>query len=98
MQLQDVLYGVAITNLVGSTNREISTLTFDSRVVQQDAVFFAVKGTLSDGHSYISQTIADGATVIICEDLPEQREVTVTYIEVDDSSVALGIMVILLLN
>jgi len=92
MQLQDVLYGVAITNLVGSTNREISTLTFDSRVVQQDAVFFAVKGTLSDGHSYISQTIADGATVIICEDLPEQREVTVTYIEVDDSSVALGIM------
>jgi UDP-N-acetylmuramoyl-L-alanyl-D-glutamate--2,6-diaminopimelate ligase len=92
MQLQDVLYGVAITNLVGSTNREISMLTFDSREVQKDAVFFAVKGTLSDGHAFISQTITSGASVIICQDLPEQKNPAVTYIEVDDSSVALGIM------
>ncbi|CAM4396833.1 UDP-N-acetylmuramoylalanyl-D-glutamate--2,6-diaminopimelate ligase [Pedobacter westerhofensis] len=92
MQLQDVLYGVAITNLVGSTNREISMLTFDSREVQKDAVFFAVKGTLSDGHAFISQTIAAGASVIICQDMPEQKDAGVTYIEVEDSSVALGIM------
>lgn len=92
MQLQDVLYGVAITNLVGSTNREISVLTFDSRAVQQDAVFFAVKGTLSDGHQFIGQTIKSGASVIICEDLPEERDAAVTYIEVDNSSIALGIM------
>jgi len=92
MQLQDVLYGVAITNLVGSTNREISMLTFDSREVKKDAVFFAVKGTLSDGHTFISQTIKAGAAVIICQDLPEEKDPAVTYIEVDDSSVALGIM------
>ena len=92
MQLQDVLYGVAITNLVGSTNREISVLTFDSREVQKDAVFFAVKGTLSDGHAFIPQTIAAGASVIICQELPEQKDAAVTYIEVEDSGVALGIM------
>ncbi|HEY0176776.1 MAG TPA: UDP-N-acetylmuramoyl-L-alanyl-D-glutamate--2,6-diaminopimelate ligase [Pedobacter sp.] len=92
MQLQDVLYGVAITNLVGSTNREISTLTFDSRKVQKDDVFFAVKGTLSDGHVFIGQTIAAGAAVIICQDLPGQRDPAVTYIEVEDSAAALGIM------
>lgn len=92
MQLQDVLYGVAMTNLVGSTNREISMLTFDSREVQQDAVFFAVKGTLSDGHAFISQTISAGASVIICQDLPEQKDPAVTYIEVADTGVALGIM------
>jgi len=92
MQLQDVLYGVAITNLVGSTNREISKLTFDSREVTQDAVFFAVKGTLSDGHVFIEQTIADGAAVVICEQLPENKNAKVTYIEVDDTGVALGIM------
>ncbi|WP_158795206.1 UDP-N-acetylmuramoyl-L-alanyl-D-glutamate--2,6-diaminopimelate ligase [Pedobacter sp. L105] len=92
MQLQDVLYGVAITNLVGSTNREISVLTFDSRAVQQDAVFFAVKGTLSDGHQFIGQTITAGASVIICEDLPEERDAAVTYIEVENTNIALGIM------
>jgi len=92
MQLQDVLYGVAINNLVGSTNREISALTFDSREVHKGAVFFAVKGTLSDGHDYISQTITAGAAVIICEEMPEEKDPAVTYLEVDDSSVALGIM------
>ncbi|MBB5639351.1 UDP-N-acetylmuramoyl-L-alanyl-D-glutamate--2,6-diaminopimelate ligase [Pedobacter cryoconitis] len=92
MQLQDVLYGVAIKNLVGRTNRVISALTFDSREVQQDAVFFAVKGTLSDGHTFISQTIAAGATVIICEEIPAEVNPAVTYIIVENTSVALGIM------
>jgi len=92
MQLQDVLYGVAITNLVGSTNREISVLTFDSREAEKGVVFFAVRGTLSDGHDYIAQTISKGASVIICEELPEEKDVAVTYIEVENTAVALGIM------
>jgi UDP-N-acetylmuramoyl-L-alanyl-D-glutamate--2,6-diaminopimelate ligase len=92
MQLQDVLYGVAITNLVGSTNRQISALTFDSREVQADAVFFAIKGTLSDGHVFIGQTIAAGAAVIICEDMPDLLDPAVTYIEVEHTGEALGVM------
>jgi UDP-N-acetylmuramoyl-L-alanyl-D-glutamate--2,6-diaminopimelate ligase len=92
MQLQEVLYGVAITNLIGSTNREISILTFDSREIEKDAVFFAVRGTLSDGHNYIAQTIDSGASVIICEDIPAEKTSGVTYIEVEDTGVALGIM------
>jgi UDP-N-acetylmuramoyl-L-alanyl-D-glutamate--2,6-diaminopimelate ligase len=92
MQLQEVLYGVAITNLIGSTNREISILTFDSREIEKDAVFFAVRGTLSDGHNYIAQTIDYGASVIICEDIPAEKTSGVTYIEVEDTGVALGIM------
>lgn len=92
MQLQDILYGVAIKNLVGSTNRSISSLAFDSREVEKGAVFFAVRGTLSDGHRYIGQTVAKGASVIICENIPEHTEADVTYIEVADSSVALGLM------
>ncbi|MGY0038223.1 Mur ligase domain-containing protein [Pedobacter sp. NJ-S-72] len=70
----------------------MSALTFDSREVQQDTVFFAIKGTLSDGHTFISQTIAAGATVIICEDMPAEANPAVTYIVVENPSVALGIM------
>ena len=92
MQLQEVLYGVAITNLVGSTNREISILTFDSREIVKDAVFFAVRGTLSDGHTFILQTIEAGASVIICEEIPAEKTAGVTYIEVEDTGIALGIM------
>ncbi|WP_316750715.1 UDP-N-acetylmuramoyl-L-alanyl-D-glutamate--2,6-diaminopimelate ligase [Pedobacter gandavensis] len=92
MQLQDVLYGIAITNLVGSTNREITALVFDSRQVVKDSVFFAIKGTLSDGHKYIDNTIQAGASVIVCEQIPAQTVPGVVYIQVDNSSVALGEM------
>jgi len=92
MQLQEILYGVAIMELVGTTNREVTALVFDSRKVAAGVVFFAIKGTLSDGHAFIASTIAAGAEVIICEQLPEDRVEGVTYIEVNDSSVALGIM------
>ena len=92
MQLQNVLYGVAITQLVGTTNKLVAGLAFDSRQVIEGSVFFAVKGTLSDGHAYIGQAIEAGATVIICEQLPEETNDAVAYIQVEDSSVALGEM------
>jgi UDP-N-acetylmuramoyl-L-alanyl-D-glutamate--2,6-diaminopimelate ligase len=92
MQLQDILYGVTITQLVGITSREVSTLTFDSRKVVKDAVFFAVRGTLSDGHAFIEQTVAAGVAVVICEVMPENLTEGVTYIQVADCSVALGKM------
>lgn len=90
MQLQEILYSVAITKLVGKTNMEVKSLVFDSREVTADAVFFAIKGTLSDGHHYIDQTIDSGAKVIICEDMPENLREEVTYIQVEETHVALG--------
>lgn len=92
MQLQEILYGVTITNLVGQTNREVGVLTFDSRQVSKDAVFFAIKGTLSDGHAYIESVISAGVSVIVCELIPKTIVEGVTYIEVANSSVALGKM------
>jgi UDP-N-acetylmuramoyl-L-alanyl-D-glutamate--2,6-diaminopimelate ligase len=90
MQLQEILYGVAITNLVGSTNREVDALTFDSREVRPGSVFFAIRGTLADGHRFIEQTITAGASVVICEEMPVMLHQGVSYIQVQDTSVALG--------
>jgi UDP-N-acetylmuramoyl-L-alanyl-D-glutamate--2,6-diaminopimelate ligase len=92
MQLQDILYGITITKLVGQTNREVGVLTFDSRQVNKDAVFFAIKGTLSDGHAYINSVVSAGVSAIVCEQIPEEPAEGVTYIEVASSSVALGKM------
>lgn len=92
MQLQDILYGVAIVNLAGTTGREISALVFDSREAKQDAVFVAVRGTLTDGHQFIGHTIAAGAAVIVCEQMPAELQSGVTYVQVADSAAALGIM------
>lgn len=92
MQLQEILYGVAITNLVGTTNREVDALTFDSRQAAPGLVFFAIRGTISDGHKYIDQTIAAGVEVIICEEMPVGIREGICYVQVQSSSVALGQM------
>lgn len=92
MQLQEILYGVAIRTLEGTTNREVAALVFDSRQVAKNDVFIAMSGTLSDGHIYIDDTIRAGATVIICEDIPMDIDPLVTYIEVENSAAALGVM------
>lgn len=92
MQLQDLLYGVTIKELVGKTDKEINTLNFDSRKIGKDDIFFAVVGTAADGHLFIEQTIRQGASTIVCENLPEIHDFTITYVKVDNTSVALGIM------
>lgn len=92
MQLQELLYGIAITKLIGTTNRAVGALVFDSRKITKDAVFFAIKGTLSDGHEYIGSTIENGASVVICEQVPLDLQPSVTYIVVENSAIALGIM------
>jgi UDP-N-acetylmuramoyl-L-alanyl-D-glutamate--2,6-diaminopimelate ligase len=92
MQLQDLLYGVSIKSLIGKPDQEVLALAFDSRLVKPNTLFFAVKGTMVDGHEYIEQTIVAGATVIVCETLPTNLIEEVTYVEVENSSVALGIV------
>ena len=89
-QLQDILYGVAITNVVGSTDQQFSAVELDSRKVEAGSLFVAIKGTLSDGHAFIHQTVGAGVTAIVCETLPEELSEGVTYIQVADTSVSLG--------
>jgi len=76
----------------GSTDKEINTIQFDSRKVVKDAVFVAIKGTVSDGHKYIDDVIAQGATVIICEQAPEHKTANVTYVEVQNTNEALAVI------
>lgn len=90
--LKDILYRTRIEQVVGSTNAAIERITFDSRAVGPLTAFVAVKGTRSDGHDFIPQAIAQGATAIICERLPDGPVEGVTYVRVEDAQHALAIM------
>ncbi|MBN8696635.1 MAG: UDP-N-acetylmuramoyl-L-alanyl-D-glutamate--2,6-diaminopimelate ligase [Bacteroidetes bacterium] len=90
--LKDILYKAGIIEVVGSTNIAITALSFDSRKIEKDSLFIAIKGTLSDGHKYIDDTISKGAIAILCEEIPANQNEKVTYIKVKDTSAALGII------
>jgi UDP-N-acetylmuramoyl-L-alanyl-D-glutamate--2,6-diaminopimelate ligase len=90
--LKDILYKAGIIELIGSSNVAIMMIGFDSRKIEKNSLFVAVKGTQSDGHQYIDQTIGKGAIAILCEELPAALNKDVTYIKVKDTSVALGVV------
>jgi len=90
--LKNILYKVSIESVIGSTDRSIAALQYDSRRIEADAVFVAIKGGVFDGHAFISKAIELGASVIVCQELPEETVNTVTYIKVENSQKALAVM------
>lgn len=91
-KLTDILEQVQATKTVGDAGVDITALCIDSREVKPGAAFIAIKGSLSDGHTFIDTAIANGATVIICETMPATQAANVTYVQVKDSAAAAGQM------
>lgn len=90
MNLKELLYKVAIDAVHGSTDVEVNAIHFDSRKIESNDVFVAIKGTVSDGHAFIDKAIALGASVVVCEELPDTILSQVTYIKVSDTNEALA--------
>lgn len=78
--------------LVGNPELEIKGITLDSRKVSASFLFAAIKGYTVDGHDYIEKAIANGASVILCQEMPEVLHPEVTYVSVKNSSQCLGQM------
>ncbi len=92
MILQDILYGVRIKAVSGSTSFDISALQIDSRAVLAGQAFIAINGTQVDGHDFIDAAIAKGAMAIICEQMPTVLQTAITYVQIDNAQAAVGIM------
>ncbi len=83
---------MAINSVSGNIAIKINEIHFDSRSVGVNDVFVAQRGWQVDGHDYIEKAISNGASVVVCEALPNSILDSVTFIEVDNSSSALAVM------
>lgn len=90
--LRDILYKTGLQEVSGTLDRDISSVESDSRKVGSQGVFVAVRGLQTDGHLYIDQAVTNGAIAIVCEEMPRNILSTITYVRVQDSAKALGMM------
>ena len=90
--LHALLSDLPEATVTGRTDRPVATITLDSRKAQNDTLFVAVRGTQADGHAFIEKAIDLGATTILCETLPTYLNPEVTYLQVPDSSRAMGLL------
>lgn len=92
MKLSTLLNSCKILELVGNTEQDINGIYFDSRKVTSGSMFIATIGTAVDGHDFIESAIIKGACVIVCQKLPAYLQVNVTFVVVENSSRAMGLM------
>lgn len=88
-ELKDILYGVKIQAVQGSTSQRVKHLTFDSREAKEGSVFFAIVGSNRDAHDFIPQVIEQGCNVIIVSKPIEARS-DIHVITVDNTQEALA--------
>ncbi len=69
------------------TVKEVSSVAIDSRNIEKDSLFIALKGARSDGHDFIPQTMEKGALCALSE--KELGTVPYPYILVDSCRQAL---------
>ncbi len=90
MILKDLLSDITALYIEGDTDIDIKHITLDSRTAGIGSLFFAVRGTKTDGHQFIDEVITHGATAIVCEEIPANTHSGVTYIKVSKVNEVVG--------
>jgi UDP-N-acetylmuramoyl-L-alanyl-D-glutamate--2,6-diaminopimelate ligase len=85
MKLMKLIESLEDPKTYGSLDAEIKRITVDSRRVEQGDMFVAIRGTTADGHEFVEQAIARGATAVVT-DTPIADAGDAAVVVVDDTS------------
>src|SRR5438046_6824746 len=88
MQLKTLLSATAVRQIIGTLDRTVENIAYDSRRVQRNGMFVALRGEKTDGHEFIGQAVEKGASVIVTE--REEKIPRVTCLVVENTRAALA--------
>src|SRR5213082_1499269 len=67
MQLKTLVAALSPRQVIGPLDRVVESIAYDSRRVQRNGLFVALRGEKTDGHQFIEQAVEKGATVVVTE-------------------------------
>ena len=69
MELTQLLNSLHVIQVTGEVQRkDVADIVYDSRKVQKNSVFVAIKGYKTDGHKFLQDAINKGAVAVVVED------------------------------
>ena len=89
-KIVDILTNIDVLQITGNVELSVTAIEFDSRKVEKNHLFVAVKGYQVDGHKFIEKAILQGAIAVVCENIPKEIHKNITYIKVADTAQSLG--------
>ncbi len=95
MKVSDLIRNLEYVCLQGSVDREMTTLVYDSRKIEEGSVFVCISGAVSDGHDFACEAAEKGAAALIVEhpvDLTASEGSCgdITVVMVEDTRIALA--------
>ncbi|MFA5815166.1 MAG: UDP-N-acetylmuramoyl-L-alanyl-D-glutamate--2,6-diaminopimelate ligase [Bacteroidales bacterium] len=91
-KLSELIGNIRIVELIGDPEVMITGLTLNSKEVAPGMLFAAIRGTHTDGHSYIAQAIEKGAAAILCEQLPSFETGKTLIVRVENAGQSIGLL------
>ncbi|MBQ8919481.1 MAG: UDP-N-acetylmuramyl-tripeptide synthetase, partial [Acidaminococcaceae bacterium] len=91
-QLQQLVALLPEVNVIGTTDKTVTDITADSRVVQQGSLFIALKGVHADGHKFLPKAAEAGAVAALVEDVPAEVPAGLTLLQVPDVRAAMELV------
>ncbi|HSP44721.1 MAG TPA: Mur ligase family protein, partial [Chthoniobacterales bacterium] len=88
MQLKTLVATLVPRQVIGPLDRVVESIAYDSRRVQRNGLFVALRGEKSDGHQFIEQAVEKGATVIVTEQETQSARATCVVVENTRSAMA----------
>ncbi len=90
-KIGDLVRGIEYVLDAGTLDAEISAVAFDSRECSPGTLFFCIPGFTVDGHEFVSEALARGASALVVSRAVEVPA-GVTVIVVPDPRYAMGVM------
>ena len=99
MILRNLVSSLSRVTVAGSLDAEVHAITASSREAGPGVIFAAIRGTTLDGHRFIPDALAAGATVILAETAPPlDFPVSAVWLQVPDSRSAVATVASTLAN
>ncbi len=82
MKLKDLIKQIDVIKIDGETDIDIMHIDHDSRKIENDSLFIAIKGFIVDGHDFIENAIKNGAKAVLVEkDTDSIEGITIVKVE-----------------
>src|SRR6266446_4059425 len=81
MQLKTLAAAIPVRQVIGTLDRTVESIAYDSRRVQKNGLFVALRGEKVDGHDFIGQAIEKGASGVVAERAEQHSRASCLVVE-----------------
>ena len=89
MHLKQLLNKVDFISVHGNEDIKLNNIEFNSKKINNNDLFVAIKGEKFNGHIFIDNAISNGAIAIVVSELPAKLYKDKTYVVVKDTALCL---------